>query len=484
MADSRPSLLPSLAGIDLRALAALRMGLALMMLWDGLVSLSNAEAFYSDSGVMPRALLAQIRESPWVWSLHSLHGGTGWQVALIIAQLAATVCLLIGYRAQLALLIAWILMASLQARHPLVLHGGDTVMRVLGFWGLFLPLGARWSLDARRGVRSAFLASGRVVSAASLGLLMQVAMIYWFTAALKYGNEWTRDGTAVYFTLSVDQFVKPAGLWLLRFPDLCSALTFGVWHLQILGPFLAFVPWRVAWFRLAVVAAFWSLHFGIALCLRLGPFPWVMITAWLAFLPSIFWDFLEARLRLPRSSASSGAAHRWMERPASHIFALLCLGYILLWNLRSTDFRRFEKILPRALSPAGYVLRIEQYWALFAPKPLTDDGWLILEADLRSGRKADLLRDGRTVIYDKPASISAEYPDHKWQKLMMNLWLASCERTRPAFVDWFVRRWNRAHPESEQIAEWTLVYMREETLPHYYAFRPERIEIARSGKER
>jgi hypothetical protein len=458
----------------------MRMGLALVMLWDGLVSLANAEAFYSDSGVMPRSLLVQIRESPWVWSLHSLHGSAGWQMALIAVQLAGTVCLLAGYRTQLSLLIAWGLMASLQARHPLVLHGGDTVMRVLGFWGLFLPLGARWSLDARRGMRSVFLESGRVVSAASLGLLLQVAMIYWFTAALKFGNEWTRDGTAVYFALNVDQFVKPAGLWLLQFPDLCRALTFGVWHLQILGPFLAFVPWRTAWIRLAVVAAFWSLHLGIALCLRLGPFPWVMITAWMVFLPACFWDFLEARLKVSRLLPSSGKAHRWMGRAVPQVFALLCLACVVLWNLRTTDFRRFEKIFPRQLSPVGYVLRIEQYWALFAPKPLTDDGWLILEADLKDGRKADLLRDGRAVTLDKPASISAEYPDHKWQKLMMNLWLASCERTRPAFAEWFVQRWNRAHPESVQVAAWTLVYMREETLPHYYAIRPQRVEIAHS----
>ena len=467
--------------MDLRALAVMRMALALVMLWDGLVALGNAEAFYSDSGVMPRALLAGMRESPWVWSLHSLHGGTGWQVALILVQLAATLCLLAGWRTQLSLFIAWLLMASLQARHPLVLHGGDTAMRVLGFWSLFLPLGARWSVDARLGTRSVFLKDGFVMSGASLGLLMQVAMIYWFTAALKYGQEWTRDGTAVYYALSVDQFVKPAGLWVLAHPGLCRALTFGVWHLQIFGPFAAFIPWRAAWPRLAVVAAFWSLHLGIALCMRLGPFPWVMLTAWVPFLPRAFWDFVERALHLqPPSAPREGAAHRWMSHPLAQMFAILCLGFILLWNLRTCDFQRFEKVLPRALSPVGYVLRIEQIWALFAPKPLTDDGWLILEAELEDGRKVDLLREGRALSHEKPASISAEYPDHKWQKLMMNLWLASCERARPAFAGWFTRRWDRAHPDGARVRSWTLVYMCEETLPHYYAFYPRRVEIASS----
>jgi hypothetical protein len=482
MSHAPPSILHRLAGVDLRALAAFRIGLAIAMLWDGLVSLENARAFYAEDGVMPASLLAQMRESVWVWSLHGLSGGAAWQMILIVLQLAATLCLLIGCRTQLALLIAWLLMASLQARNPLILHGGDTAMRVLGFWALFLPLGARWSVDALRGKGGTFVSSGYVFSAASLGLLMQVAMIYWFTAMLKHGNEWTRDGTAVYYALSVDQFVKPAGLWLLQFPQTCRALTFAIWWLEVLGPFVAFIPIRSGVIRVAVVLAFWLLHLGLGLCLRLGPFPLIMIVAWIPFLPAGFWDFIERKMRpQERGRPRPQPTKSWMSHPITQTFSLIMLAYVALWNLRSVDQKAWEPFLPRALNPIGYTLRVEQWWALFSPKPLTDDGWLILDArDPVSGSQIDLLREGKPVSFEKPASISAEYADHKWQKLMMNIWLAKFQRARPAFVQWWLKKWQEEHASAPPITEWTLIYMREETLPHYYAIRPQRVEIASS----
>lgn len=474
-----PPLIQRLAGIDARSLAAFRIGLGLVLLWELTTALLNGGAFYSDSGVVPTGILAGLNESPWIVSLHSMSGTTGWPILLITLQIIAAFCFLVGYRTQVAIVCTWALLCSLQGRNPAILHGGDTVLRLLCFWAIFLPTGARWSSDA---VKKRFGAGDDrpLFSAATLALLFQTALIYWITAMLKYGNEWTRDGTAVYYALSADQFVKAPGLWLLSFPELCRWLTFGTWWLEILGPFVAFSPWKTAFWRVVIVAAFMSLHLGFALCLRLGPFPLIMMIAWMPFLPASFWDRL-----IPGSVSTHSQSDKrpWYQHGLVQIPALLCLIYVVLWNLRSTDYKRWSGVFPSWLNPFGYALRLDQYWALFAPKPLTDDGWLVLEATLADGSKVDLLRNGQPVSYDKPALISAEYPDYKWQKLEINLYLRQFQSVRAPFARYFMTRWNEAQPPDRRITSWVLNYMRETTLPHYHAIRPTKVELERNLAE-
>jgi len=43
--------------------------------------------------------------------------------------------------------ISWFLLISLQNRNPIVLQGGDILLRMLAFWAMFVPLNAYFSLD-------------------------------------------------------------------------------------------------------------------------------------------------------------------------------------------------------------------------------------------------------------------------------------------------------------------------------------------------
>jgi hypothetical protein len=66
--------------IDTRALAALRIGLALLMLWDlGARSLRFVE-YYSDAGACPRAIVMSSRTRPV--SVYAISGSTGWAAAM------------------------------------------------------------------------------------------------------------------------------------------------------------------------------------------------------------------------------------------------------------------------------------------------------------------------------------------------------------------------------------------------------------------
>ena len=474
------------AGIDLRSLAAFRIGLGVVLLWDLSTSLGSASAFYSNDGFLPLSVLDKFRESPWMWSIHAWSGSSAWQIALLILHMAAAVCVLAGYRTQVSAFVCWALLCSLLARNPTIQHSGDVALRLLCFWGMFLPLGARWSVEERRGRISTFSEAGRISTFASFGILLQVCLIYWMSALLKDGVEWRRDGSAVYYALSLDQFVTGAGRSLLRFPALCRVFTFGTWWLEVVGPIVALFTFRTPVLRVLIVAIFFSLHAGLWISFRLGPFAPTMLTAWLLFLPPAFWDAVEKRCRcVPRSASPTSGGHerqQWMRHPLTQWFSLVCIVYVTLWNLRGANIKHHDKWFPQWVNPFGYVLYLHQYWTMFAPRPTTDDGWVIMEAVLANGARVDLLRDGRPVSFEKPALISAEFRDSKWQKAILSLWPSLYRHMRPSFGNYMAFQWNDTHSPSEQIRGWTLWYMREDTLPHGAQAKPVKIEMLRAGR--
>ena len=105
-------LAPRIFAIDLRSLAALRIGLGAVLLADLAYRAIDLEAHYADTGVLPRAALrATLRDPSAMWSLHALSGAWTAQLVLFALAAVAAVALLIGYRARLAAALSWLLLA-------------------------------------------------------------------------------------------------------------------------------------------------------------------------------------------------------------------------------------------------------------------------------------------------------------------------------------------------------------------------------------
>jgi hypothetical protein len=137
--------LRELVSIDLRSLAALRVALALLLLCDLATRAPWLRLHHSDEGVWPRG----VADAPWHFSLYRL-GGLGTASVLHAVAALCALLLLAGWRTRLATAASWLLLVSLQVANPLLTNNGDILLRMLLLWGMFLPLGARWSLDARR----------------------------------------------------------------------------------------------------------------------------------------------------------------------------------------------------------------------------------------------------------------------------------------------------------------------------------------------
>jgi len=296
--------------IDLRTLALFRIGLAVMIVADLILRARDLRAHYTDFGIMPRAVIDGFMH-PASFSLHLMSGAAWFQALLFLLAGLLALLLMAGYRTRLVTVLSWVMLVSLQMRNPMILSGEDNLLVLLLFWAMFLPIGARYSVDAALDDRSADTPN-RFVSIASAALLIQGMSMYLFSAFLKSDARWVPDGTAVYFALQLDYLVTPLALWFRQFEALLQGLTYYVWGLELIGPILIFSPILHRPLRALFQLAFMSMHFGFFLFLQIGLFPFVSILMNLTFTQGWVWDWLATRLRRP--SGAGMVILRMLER--------------------------------------------------------------------------------------------------------------------------------------------------------------------------
>lgn len=237
-ADPDVSLFQQLFAIDLRSLALLRMVTGLILIGSVLSRFSSVDMMYSEDGILDVALNRQLMGDGF-WSVYWFnHSSNFAQLMLIITGLAAG-AFVFGFQTKLMNLACLVLLWSLQVRNPLLLTGGEVLLRMLFFWMLFLPTGAVWSIDANhyqeRPTRWV------VSSVATLAIMLQVVYMYFFTGLAKLNPFWI-SGDAVEYALNLEMSVKPLGEWMLNYPGLLGVITIVVLVAEILTLFLMFIP--------------------------------------------------------------------------------------------------------------------------------------------------------------------------------------------------------------------------------------------------
>ena len=144
------------------------------------------------------------------------------------------------------------------------------------------------------------------------------------------------------------------------------------------------------------------------------------------------------------------------------------LIYIILWNMDTTGKYNF---ISQKNEWVGWLTRIDQKFDMFAPTPLTEDGWYIIPGTLRDGTGTDVFREKLNttnyvpVSYEKPKSVSSLYKNQRWQKYMMNLWGKSYAPYRELYGKYICREWNGSHGYDQNLMDFKMVFMLEKTPP-------------------
>ena len=278
-------------GIDYRSLALLRVALAIMVIIDLCMRAMDLTAHYTDSGVLQRFSEVDSVSSQFFISFHLANGTEIFQAILFAINLILAFVLLIGFRTRIVTILLFVFTVSLHARNPLILNGGDDILRLLLFWSIFLPLGAMWSVDSAMNIAKKVDAKYHF-SVASLGLILQVLIVYWATFLFKTHPVWMEDYSAVHYILNAEIFVSSLGLIFAKNQVILPFLTGSSLWLELIGPFLVFIPWFNKYWKLIVLSAFCLMHLGFAILMTLGLFPYISIISWIIFIPAVFWDKL------------------------------------------------------------------------------------------------------------------------------------------------------------------------------------------------
>ncbi len=389
-----------IAYIDYRALGLFRIGLGFVLFFDLLMKSLDTTAFYTDRGILSREMVTQDL-GWWSFSFHLANGSYFFQMLLFVVGFVLAIALAAGYQSRLTVVLMWIFTVSLQERNGLILHSGDALIRLTLFWSMFVPLGARYSVDnlLEPSLRTRYKEPG-IANLASLALLLQLLYVYFFTALLKNHPEWNENYLAVYYTLNLGQFTTAIGNLLRDFVGLTKFLTFTTYYLELIGPMLLIIPFIQRYVRCVVPLLFMGLHFSLFLTMNLGLFPWICIAAWTYFLPGPVMDlvgkyYIDA-IRLPKRTAKLWkskvqphlpAPMTWKRPPAARTlatgFIAICLICATAWNIGTIKSFNFKR--PQIVRSITLLLHLDQYWSMFAPNPMRADGWFVVEGVLRDG---------------------------------------------------------------------------------------------------
>lgn len=453
--------------IDLRTLAVARITFATLLFIDALMRFGDARAHYSDEGNYPFAALKEEWGGSlnWMATPFALDGSVAWAQFLLLFTAAAAVLLGVGWQSRFAMFLCWALLVGIHNRNAIILHGGDQMMRIFAFWMMFLPVGSRWSVDAACAKLRAYgkPVPESTVSVGTAALMVQGAIVYFTTAALKTGKEWWTEGTALWYALQIDQFTTSFGQWVRALPiPLLKVLTWSTMAVEILGPVAAI--FGNARTRLLVFAGLVVFHVVmITGMMDVGPISFISLLWWIPYLPGTLWDHIGYRFRntplklvfdkvfAPLVRAHDTRVRKWVEKRKPlpeidpsvpmQVMAALILLFVIQWNFNSARGK------PNRGQKFANAIRQDQYWGMFAPRPLVEDGWFVVVARLSDGSLVDLFRDGKPADFAKPAYIPAGYRNARWGKHWMNLWEARYAPYRRYMAAWMAREWNRTHPD-------------------------------------
>lgn len=330
-------LLGSLFALDKRSLAVLRIGVALLLLYDSLTGYLGPEG--------PLAV----------------SGDVTWDI-LRVALVPPAVMLLIGLKTRIATILCW-LMYSYAIRTSFFTPGASVplesyVLTLSLFWGMFLPLGATASVDSRRGTMSE---PRRFLSVAGAGLMIQVFFMYFSSGVTKDLREWVVEQTALFDVLSNPRHGSELGQALTQYPEVLSALSIATVAVEILGPLLLFVPGKgLAFRRTALVAVFILFHVMLALLMEIGLFPYVMMVVWCAFLPPEFWRRWSSDSR-PDDVTIEVDHNRWIALVAAAALVIIVASNVTTWAFYPADSG-----LPGTIQDVARYLTLYQQWTMYS----------------------------------------------------------------------------------------------------------------------
>ena len=318
---------------ETRGLSLFRIIFGLLLLKDAIYHFPLSRIFYSDEGVLPLDVLATVARTNR-FSLMDAMPAPWMASAFFVLWIAVLLNFIVGNRTTLMTILNFIIILSVHERNTFVLNGADTIMRVLSFWMMFLPLNHHYAVDAVRKRRHDYLYSRNITDLQAAPrqtgwafvlriVQIQIALVYIFASLTKIPTGVWLRGEALYYALQIEPILLPTGYWLYELapPGILRALTWGAYLTEASWVFLVFLPvFQPTLRRIGLVLGV-LFHTGIALTMAIPNFSMVMVASYLLFLDGDLLERLDTRLRGNRSPGKinlhSLSTVRWLAAALS-----------------------------------------------------------------------------------------------------------------------------------------------------------------------
>ena len=205
-----------------------------------------------------------------------------WINALFWFALGSAVLLTIGLFTRINSILVFVFLTSIQQRNLYITHGGDTFLRLAGFFLIFAPAGAAFSVDRliriRRGKEPTVIEARRPW--AQRMIQMQLSLLYFVTFLMKIkGAPWLQ-GSALFYVYHLDELKRfPVPNWFFK-PIM---LKLGSWSALALEFSLGVLIW-VKDFRYVLLTLGLLFHLWLEYSLNIPLFQWDILSAYVLFI--------------------------------------------------------------------------------------------------------------------------------------------------------------------------------------------------------
>jgi Vitamin K-dependent gamma-carboxylase len=213
--------------------------------------------------------------------------------------LVLCICVTVGLMTRVSMILLYIGLTSLQITNPYILNSGDTLLRVSGFFLMFAPAGAAFSVDrlfriwrGKEGVEVPLY-----MPWAQRLIQIQTSIVYITTFWWKsFGPKWV-NGTSVYYALRMREFLRfPIPDFLVFNRLFIRVATWGT----LVTEFSAGVLIWLRDLRYYVIIAAICLHAGIEYSMNIPMFEWITVSTLVTFVYpedlARFWARIRARV--------------------------------------------------------------------------------------------------------------------------------------------------------------------------------------------
>jgi len=227
----------------------------------------------------------------------------GWIYALFWIFLSSAILLTVGLFTRINSVIVFLCLTSIHQRNLYITHGGDTFLRLAGFFLMFAPTGAALSLDRllriwRGKTRSVTEQAAPIEPQrpwAQRMIQIQLSLLYFAAFCHKVKSPAWLNGTALYYVYHLDSLRRfPVPAWLLR----PTMLRWGGWSAIALEFALGVLIW-VKDLRYILLAIGLLFHLWLEYSLNIALFQWDVLSGYILFVDpadaSRAWNWIKLR---------------------------------------------------------------------------------------------------------------------------------------------------------------------------------------------